>query len=107
MAAGLVGLILLAAFLGFPETAYRRTGDGEAGRGSDGGRGPEVEKGLSGEKPARGLQQGQSGSYLRSLAVFTGTKTEESLLRIFLRPLGLILLPPVLWAALVQSVTVG
>lgn len=33
--------------------------------------------------------------------------TEESLLKMFFRPLGLIVLPSVLWAALVQSVTIG
>ncbi|EEU46022.1 uncharacterized protein NECHADRAFT_79109 [Fusarium vanettenii 77-13-4] len=33
--------------------------------------------------------------------------TNESLLRMFLRPFGLIILPPVLWAALIQAVTIG
>jgi MFS family permease len=46
-------------------------------------------------------------SYLQSLKIFHGAVTEESLLKMFFRPLGLILLPPVLWASLVQSVTIG
>lgn len=46
-------------------------------------------------------------SYIQSLKVFNGRFTHESLFKIFLRPLGLICLPPVLWAALVESVTIG
>jgi MFS family permease len=46
-------------------------------------------------------------TYVQSLRVVTGVHTKESLLRMFLRPLGLILIPPVLWATLVMSVTIG
>ncbi|TRX97646.1 hypothetical protein FHL15_001401 [Xylaria flabelliformis] len=46
-------------------------------------------------------------SYLQNLQIFRGTLTEESLIKMFFRPLGLIVLPSVLWAALVQSVTIG
>ncbi|ELQ42331.1 hypothetical protein OOU_Y34scaffold00215g15 [Pyricularia oryzae Y34] len=45
--------------------------------------------------------------YVQSLKIFTGVHTSESLWRIAVRPFGLILLPPVLWAALVESVTIG
>lgn len=45
--------------------------------------------------------------YLQSLKIFHKTLTEESLAKMFFRPLGVICLPPVLWAALVQSVTIG
>ncbi|KAF2500880.1 MFS transporter [Lophium mytilinum] len=48
-----------------------------------------------------------SRSYLSSLRIFTGTYTSEPLWRIFLRPISLVLLPPVLWASLVMSVTIG
>ncbi|KAJ4415108.1 hypothetical protein N0V82_007547 [Gnomoniopsis sp. IMI 355080] len=46
-------------------------------------------------------------SYLQTLSIFSGTYTDEPLIKIFLRPLGLICLPPVLWSALVESVTIG
>ena len=46
-------------------------------------------------------------SYLQTLKVFDGKLTNEPFLKMVLRPLGLICLPPVLWAALVQSVTIG
>ncbi|RYC60534.1 hypothetical protein CHU98_g5665 [Xylaria longipes] len=49
----------------------------------------------------------QKRSYLQSLRIFRGTLTEESLIKMFFRPIGLIVLPSVLWAALVQAVTIG
>jgi len=41
------------------------------------------------------------------LALFSGTYTDESLFKIATRPLVLVLLPPVLWATLVNSAIVG
>lgn len=47
-------------------------------------------------------------NYLHYLKVWSGkTYTDESLWTIFLRPLGLIILPPVLWSSLVFTGTVG
>lgn len=46
-------------------------------------------------------------TYLRSLAICTGTYTTESLFKLFMRPIILLALPPVLWATLVMSVTIG
>jgi hypothetical protein len=46
-------------------------------------------------------------SYLRSLRFFNGTLTRESIFKIFFRPIVLLTLPPVLWATLVMSVTIG
>jgi hypothetical protein len=46
-------------------------------------------------------------SFTQSLSLFTGVHTRESLFRMFLRPIGLIMIPPVLWASLVMSVTIG
>lgn len=44
---------------------------------------------------------------MQSLSLYNGVFTSEPLYKIFVRPFGLILLPPVLWAALVESVTIG
>lgn len=41
------------------------------------------------------------------LSLFNGTFTSEPLYKMVIRPLGLICLPPVLWAALVEAVTIG
>jgi len=47
-------------------------------------------------------------SYWRTISLFTGERyTQDSLWKMFTRPFGLILLPPVLWATLVKSVLVG
>lgn len=46
--------------------------------------------------------------YWRSLRLFSGQiYTQESFWRMFVRPFGLILLPPVIWATLVMSVLIG
>lgn len=47
-------------------------------------------------------------TYLRSLRFWSGeTYTDESFWRMFIRPFGLILIPPVFWATIVMSVTIG
>jgi hypothetical protein len=46
-------------------------------------------------------------SLVQTLSIFTGVNTKESLFRMFIRPLGLIIIPPVLWASLVMAVTIG
>jgi hypothetical protein len=46
-------------------------------------------------------------SYLQELKIYSGTYTSEKLSHLFIRPLALIILPPVLWGSLVMSVTIG
>jgi MFS family permease len=47
-------------------------------------------------------------SYWSTLSLFTGEiYTQDSLWKMFVRPFGLIILPPVLWATLVMSSLVG
>ena len=46
-------------------------------------------------------------SYLRSIRLYSGRYTEEPFLKLVVRPIGLLILPPVLWAALVEAVTIG
>jgi hypothetical protein len=46
-------------------------------------------------------------TYTQNLRVYHGKLTTEPWLKLFVRPLGLLILPPVLWAALVMAVTVG
>ena len=46
-------------------------------------------------------------TYLQSLRLYTGTFTKEPVMKLFMRPIVLLLLPPVLWAALVEAVTIG
>jgi MFS family permease len=46
-------------------------------------------------------------TYWQSLALFSGIHTQESILKLFFRPIILLTLPPVLWATLMMSVTIG
>lgn len=125
VASAFIGLLLLVAFFAFPETAYLREERGHdqtlnshrlqevAKLGSD----PTAD-GIQEEKsrfypdvqhsPTRTSQTTQKRTpYVRTLRLFSGQYTSEPLYKIFLRPLGLICLPPVLWSALVESVTIG
>ena len=110
MAAALVGFVLLLAFFTFPETAYVRDADAPPSPSvitspeqTDDGKDVERAPTPTASRPAVLKKE----SYLASLKVFRQVLTSESLTKLALRPLGLICLPPVLWAALVQSVTIG
>ncbi|GAP83480.1 putative MFS transporter [Rosellinia necatrix] len=114
IAAGLVALVFLLAFFTFPETAFKR--DNQPLLETRDARKPDIEKPdmVTAQQqpppPSSSLSRGASAkgpSYLQHLRVFHGTLTEEGLLKMFVRPLGAILLPSVFWAALVQSVTIG
>jgi hypothetical protein len=111
VASAMIGFVFLLAVFTFPETAYVRE--------------KQVIDEFSLKSPTRSLwnksqisvaddepfninrSPPKKQSYLSSLKVFHRTLTTESFLKLVIRPLGLICLPPVLWAALVQSVTIG
>lgn len=52
-------------------------------------------------------QQPPKKTYLQTLRLYSGTYTREPVLKIFVRPVLLLLLPPVFWAALVEAVSIG
>jgi hypothetical protein len=98
----------LLAFFTFPETGYiRNLGDHSIKNDMQGDVTKKVsEPGSTDIEPLADATPAKQ-SYWRSLKIYNRVLTEESLLRMFFRPMGLILLPPVLWSALVQSVTIG
>lgn len=49
----------------------------------------------------------QRKTFLQEMKLFNGTYTQESLMTLFIRPIALVVLPPVLWGSLVMSVTIG
>lgn len=52
--------------------------------------------------------QPKNKSYWSTLSLFSGEiYTEDSVLKMFVRPFGLIILPPVLWATLVMATLIG
>lgn len=118
----MVGATLVLIFFTFPETAYCRKikvdSEDERSLGEKLTKPSSAEMGLPdapGEKPTKPPSAAEMGlpdvpsrkTFLQTLSVFSGVYTEESLWRLFVRPLALILLPPVLWGSLVMSVTVG
>jgi hypothetical protein len=46
-------------------------------------------------------------TWIQNLRLFNGVYTAEPILKLFFRPIGLLILPQVLWATLVMAVTVG
>ncbi|RYP29686.1 hypothetical protein DL767_006638 [Monosporascus sp. MG133] len=46
-------------------------------------------------------------SYWQSLRIYSGVYTKETFFKLFLRPVVMLTLPPVLWATLVMAVTIG
>ncbi|KAL2284570.1 hypothetical protein FJTKL_08928 [Diaporthe vaccinii] len=118
VAAAIIGFILLFAFFAFPETAFNRDEvdviDAQPLQRLSSGRASEkthqTADCVSDIEVAPQSQQAptkKKKTYLQSLSLYNGTFTSEPLYKIFVRPFGLILLPPVLWAALVESVTIG
>lgn len=100
----LVGALTVVVVLFFPETAYRRVGN------------PLVERAVEIQKlsDSNNLESASvppippKVSYWRSLRFWSGeTYTDESFWRMFVRPFGLILIPPIFWATIVMSVTIG
>ena len=102
VAIALIAFTLILAFFTFPETVYIRPIEIDVDHE------PTVE-----DKCDVVLSDSTSSSippkktYLQNLKIFSGTYTEETFWRLFIRPFALILLPPVLWCSLVQSVTIG
>ncbi|KAF1357099.1 MFS transporter [Delphinella strobiligena] len=137
VAAAIVGALLILVFFTFPETAFNRSpkdvpgsnespselytqSNDETRRDSDA-----LEKGPSAfqtdpESTKDGIthpvgtltNHGDIGiprkkSFVQNLAIFHGVFVEESYWRIFYRPVVLLSLPPILWATLCLSVTIG
>lgn len=112
VAIALVGATLLLAYFTFPETSYRRNIELDA----DGH--PVITAhhlDVKSDEKSNDLTHIETSSasipkkqnYLQRLKIFSGVYTEESFWRLFVRPFALILLPPILWCSLVQSVTIG
>ncbi|UNI14452.1 hypothetical protein JDV02_001081 [Purpureocillium takamizusanense] len=102
----LVGLVLLLAIITLPETAYPRDSgnDCDVPTSTDKLAGTSSAKACFETSRTPGLER---DSYFRSLRLFRRTLTDENIFKMMIRPFGLIILPSVLWAALVQAVTIG
>ncbi|KAJ3579897.1 hypothetical protein NPX13_g661 [Xylaria arbuscula] len=103
VASALIALVFVLVLFTFPETAFKR--EDELNPEVHDPRNQNAKEYVTATQPSNLVSIKKS--YLQGLKVFNGTLTQESLIHMFFRPFGLIILPSVLWAALVQSVTVG
>ena len=111
VAIALIAATLILAFFTFPETNYIRSfkiNSDESPTVSLRNVDPNDEKtNITSHVEASTNSIPEKKNYLQRLAIFSGVYTKESLWRLFIRPFALIMLPPVLWSSLVQSVTIG
>lgn len=113
----LIGTCTLLVVLTFPETMYRRD---EASLAADGQLNVNTAsfsvdtKGVSehndavdSEKNASHAPEVKRRGFIQNLRLFSGSYTSEPFWKLFVRPVILLSLPPVLWATLVMSGTIG
>jgi MFS family permease len=112
VATALIGTLTLVVFFTMPETSFNRSPAtvpidlhgasklyDKSAESTDGTVIRHLESGSAGPLVKR--------SYVQNLRIYNGQLTKESLFKLFLRPIALLALPPVLWATLVMSVTIG
>ena len=95
VATPLIGMLTILVVFTMPETSYIRNVGG----------------GLTHMHVDTDLQQESQlpakKGYSHTLKLYHGKLTNESVWRIFMRPIIMLALPPVLWAVMVMSVTIG
>ncbi|KAF2234242.1 MFS general substrate transporter [Viridothelium virens] len=108
VAVAMIGASTFLVFLTMPETAFVRSSASMATEGVlEHQKVTTVESPLTTSSTFSGQNQPPKETYLRSLNLVHGKYTDESLVRMFFRPIVLLILPPVLWATLVMAVTIG
>jgi MFS family permease len=117
VAVALIGACTLLVIFAFPETEFNRAATLAGGGAAfdpdivaesplKEGQDPDiVQAELAHGRPA--VPPAKRLSYLQSLRLYSGVYTQESYLKILIRPVVMLVLPPVLWATLVMSVTIG
>lgn len=103
----MIGACTILVIFAFPETIYLRDGtQTEAIVQSDSIKTDLESKTIENTHIVE-TSAPQKRSYAASLRLYSGTYTNESIIKIFLRPLVLLILPPVFWATLVMAGTIG
>ncbi|RBR15269.1 hypothetical protein FVER53590_03484 [Fusarium verticillioides] len=112
----LIGVCTILIILTFPETVYNRQETTEGththidANSKDQDQDQDIEKVQFEEASTSGhtsYTPPPKRTFLQNLSLYSGTHTKESILKLFFRPVVLLTLPPVLWATLVMSVTIG
>lgn len=109
----MIGACTILIFFTLPETQYRRAAANAAAEArSDKLSTPaknedDAEVAYSEVASQQEADIPKKRTWVQELRIFTGTYTNESILKLIIRPVVLLALPPVLWATLVMSVTIG
>lgn len=113
VATALIGGLTVLVFFTMPETSYNRSPvidvSGTIRRAS---KQYADAKEAGSDSQINHLEAGHDNipakrSWVQNLRIFGPKLTQESLFKLFIRPVALLALPPVLWATLVMSVTIG
>lgn len=99
VATALIGTLTVVVFFTMPETSYKR-------RQMPMDPAPKAWE-TNGDRLPADLRVAAKHTYTHTLKVYNGALTSESLWKMSQRPFVLLLLPPVLWATMVMSVTIG
>jgi hypothetical protein len=114
----LIGFVTLVVYATFPETAYNRNFAPTGTITTLSPSGNRIRRSVKGEEAGVGetaeievapqdANVDSSPGFKQGLRLYHGKFTHESLWKMIIRPVGLLILPPVLWATLVMSVTIG
>ena len=106
----MIGCCTILIFFTLPETEYRRSAasQNEQKTGEECAAGSKDEAGAEvAYSELASVPRPERRTWVQELRIFTGSYTDESLLKLFIRPIVLLTLPPVAWATLVMSVTIG
>lgn len=114
VAIALIGAVTLIVYFTFPETAYNRSPDAHgitttlhAESGAYHRKTADEESNAEHVEVTPRREAKVSDFLVQGLKLNHGTFTEESLLNMTIRPVLLLALPPVFWATMVMSVTIG
>lgn len=111
VATALIGTCTILVILTFPETVYLRDENAVAAAAQNENTQLDLESKTTKSTHIDDLPTDEvipeKRSYASSLRIYSGTYTKESLFKLFLRPVILLMLPSVLWATLAMAGTIG
>ncbi|KAH7141089.1 major facilitator superfamily domain-containing protein [Dactylonectria macrodidyma] len=112
VAIALIGALTLIVYFTFPETAYNRSPDSHGITTTLHAESEAYHHKADEESNTEHLESARpqakmSDFLVPGLKLYHGTFTEESLWNMTIRPVMLLALPPVFWATMVMSVTIG
>ncbi|KAL0259835.1 hypothetical protein SLS55_005575 [Diplodia seriata] len=121
IAVALIGCATVLIVFTFPETEFDRpaavVSDSDSIRDVEYRKGADFEAHVEtvADSPARSGSSSHPShappppkrSFVQRLSLFSGVHTQESLAKLFWRPVVMLALPPILWATLVMAVTIG